>query len=36
LFQEEGELQLNLQVIAKKKKNSTFYAGFTIVDELIL
>lgn len=33
---EDGELYLTIQVMSKKKKNSAFYSGFTMIDEIFL
>ena len=34
--QADGEVYMNLQVVAKLKKNSKFYQGFSAIDEHFL
>lgn len=36
IFNSDGELTLNIQLIAKRKRNSKFAAGFTNFDEVFL
>jgi len=36
IFNNEGELALNIQLMSKKKRNSKFAAGFTNFDEVFL
>ena len=36
IFNAEGELTLNIQLIARRKRNSKFAAGFTNFDEVFL
>ena len=36
IFNPDGELALNVQLIAKRKRNSKFAAGFTNFDEVFL
>ena len=36
IFNPDGELALNVQIIARRKRNSKFAAGFTNFDEVFL